>query len=390
MKYLWCLWVCVVGLVWLGWPNAALSHESVKTSVTFDREISRILTSRCIHCHSDNNLTSPLTTYEQTRPWARAIEEEVLSREMPPWRAVPGYGRFANDGGLTTRELQTIVSWVEGNGPRTPEQTVILSIDQGGTTPESLRLKPDLDRWQLGQPDLVRRVTTGATEAPQHTVVRALVDMEKSARHVQGLEFRPDDRRALRAAFFWLEATGQWLGSWTPWHGAMRLPDGVAYRIPAGSRIVMELHYQGGAERAAEVGQLGVHYAPGDAAHCPADIVMRVGGTVPPHATNERFQAVTTLEADTTLLALVPTLPDGAHSFEVRARRPEGSVQVLLLVRDILHDWPTPYVLAAPVRLSKGSQLSATVFYRNSRDTPGTGGVDLRVSAYRPASCSEK
>ena len=390
MKYLCSLSACIVGLVWLVWPDAALSHESVKTSITFDREISRILTSRCIQCHSDGNLAFPLTSYEETRPWARAIEEEVLSREMPPWRAVAGYGKFANDGGLTIRELQTIVSWVEGNGPRTPDQTLFLSIDQGGATPESLRLKPDFDKWQLGPPDLVRRVNTKATEAAEHAVVRVVVDVEKSARHIQGLEFRPADRRALHAAFFWLESTGQWLGSWTPWHGAMRLPDGVAYRIPAGSRILTELHYRPDAERAADAGQLGLHYAAGNPAHCPADVVIRAEGTVPAGATNEKFQGATTLAGDTTLLGLIPRFPDGARSLEVRARTPDGRVQVLLLVRDILHDWPTPYLFATPLRLSKGSELSATIIYRNSGDAPAAGGVDLRVSGYSDGSCSVK
>src|SRR5215211_3619992 len=79
------------------WPEALLSHERVTTTVTYDREIVRIVHSKCIACHSERNLGVPLTTYEETRPWARAIQEEVLSRHMPPWRAVPGYGRFAND-----------------------------------------------------------------------------------------------------------------------------------------------------------------------------------------------------------------------------------------------------------------------------------------------------
>ena len=371
------------------WPGSLFSHETVKTSVTFDREISRILTSRCISCHSDNNLSFPLTTYEETRPWAQAIEEEVLSRKMPPWRAVAGYGKFDNEGGLTTRELQTIVAWVQGNGPKTPEQTLIVNIDQG-RTPENLRLKPDFDRWQLGQPDLVRLVNPNTIESSQPRVIRTIVELDKSDRRLRGLEFRPGDRRALRAAFFWLESTGQWLGSWTPWHATTVLPDGAAYRLPAGSRIVAELHYQGVPERVTEAGQLGLYYAAGTPAHCPADLVMQANGNVPPAAMDQKFQAVTTLAADTTVLTLIPRLPDGARSFEVRARKPDGAVEVLLLVRNVLQDWPTPYILATPLRLPKGSELSATAFYRNSTDESRVGGVELRVSGYVGSSSNQR
>jgi hypothetical protein len=385
MKQL-CLSAWAVALLWLLWPGPLSSHEGVKTSVTFDREISRILTARCINCHSENTLSFPLTTYEETRPWAQAIAEEVLSREMPPWRAVPGYGKFANDGGLTTRELQTIVAWVQGAGPKTPEQRLILTIDQGRTS-EDLRLRPDFDRWQLGQPDLVRPVTFGAG-ASQSTVVRTLVAAETSDRRLRGLEFRPRDRRALRAAFFWIEGTGQWLGSWTPWHAGNTLPDGAAYLLPAGSRIVAELTYQGTPEPAADAGQLGLYYAAGSPASCPTDLVMRTSESVPARATDHKMQAVTTLAGDTTVLALVPRFQKGTSRFELRARKPDGGVDVLLLVRNVLQEWPTPYILESPVRLPKGSQLAATAYYQNSADEARSGGIDLRVSGYAGSGCS--
>src|SRR5688500_10174242 len=80
------------------------SHSLSNTTVSFDREISRIMKKRCISCHSDRNIGMPLTSYEQTRPWSASIHEEVLRRHMPPWRAVSGYGDFANDASLTSRE----------------------------------------------------------------------------------------------------------------------------------------------------------------------------------------------------------------------------------------------------------------------------------------------
>lgn len=387
-----------IGFVWtLSGP--VLSHERVTTSITFDREISRILTRKCVSCHSGGSLAFPLTTYEETRPWARAIQEEVLSRSMPPWRAVSGYGSFVNDGGLTRRELQTFVDWVEGGGPRNRDQKVIGSIGDS-TAPQDKPLTRDFDRWQLGRPNLVRGLEAAAVTPPSRAnfVTRTIVDLElNSDRRIRALEFRPGDRRALRAAYFWLEETGQWLASWTPWHTGTNLPGDVAYLLPAGSRIVAELHHgsagdlqhSSGTEQTQDGGQIALYDAAGRPARCPSDFILRAEGEVPPHATNEKFQASMTLSDETTLLTLIPELHAGASWLEVRAQKPDGAVQVLLLLRDILHDWPTPYILDAPLSLPQGTELSVTTYYNNLGGTRRPGGVLMRISAHSSAGCAQ-
>ncbi len=59
----------------------------------------------------------PLVTYEQARPWAKAIRDEVLNRRMPPWDAVKGVGQFRDDPSLTQSEMEMLVGWVEGGAP---------------------------------------------------------------------------------------------------------------------------------------------------------------------------------------------------------------------------------------------------------------------------------
>ena len=63
----------------------------------------------------------PLTTYEEVRPWAKAIKHEVLTRRMPPWGAVKGYGAFRNDASLPLPEIALLSSWVEGGAPEGSE-----------------------------------------------------------------------------------------------------------------------------------------------------------------------------------------------------------------------------------------------------------------------------
>lgn len=59
----------------------------------------------------------PLTTYAQVRPWAKAIKHQVLTKRMPPWGAVKGFGSFRNDPSLSLPEIAVISSWVEGGAP---------------------------------------------------------------------------------------------------------------------------------------------------------------------------------------------------------------------------------------------------------------------------------
>jgi len=58
-----------------------------------------------------------LLTYEEARPWAKAIRDEVLNRRMPPWGAVKGFGEFRDDASLTQEEISRIAQWVEGGAP---------------------------------------------------------------------------------------------------------------------------------------------------------------------------------------------------------------------------------------------------------------------------------
>jgi hypothetical protein len=94
------------------------AHDPATTKLTWTREISRIFEKRCVGCHQDGGIAPmPLRTYEQIRPWAVAIKEEVLERRMPPWPAVKGFGEFANDLSLPQEEISRIADWTEGGAP---------------------------------------------------------------------------------------------------------------------------------------------------------------------------------------------------------------------------------------------------------------------------------
>src|SRR5436190_15423821 len=86
--------------------SSAFAHETLTTTVLFDREIVRILNNHCVMCHAENGPAFALETYEQAWLQGRKVRADVIARHMPPWAAVSGYGQFANDNSLTLRELQ--------------------------------------------------------------------------------------------------------------------------------------------------------------------------------------------------------------------------------------------------------------------------------------------
>ena len=106
------LWIALVFL-----PAATSAHEFYSTKVSWTREISRIVFKSCVGCHREGAAAFSLMTYDEARPWAKAIKEEVLGRRMPPWGAVKGFGSFEHDRGLSQDEISLIAEWVEGGAP---------------------------------------------------------------------------------------------------------------------------------------------------------------------------------------------------------------------------------------------------------------------------------
>lgn len=95
------------------------AHDPITTRVTWEGDISRIVQARCITCHGDDGPgRMPLTSYDEAKRWAKAIKEEVMTRRMPKWHAVRGYGDFSNDPSLSAFEIALIAAWADGGAPK--------------------------------------------------------------------------------------------------------------------------------------------------------------------------------------------------------------------------------------------------------------------------------
>ena len=106
---------------WLAMASTASAHDTITTKLLWTQEISRIVNKHCAICHREGGVAMSLATYEDARPWAKAIRDEVLARRMPPWGAVKGVGEFRGDPSLSQIEIDMIVNWVEGGAPKGDE-----------------------------------------------------------------------------------------------------------------------------------------------------------------------------------------------------------------------------------------------------------------------------
>lgn len=200
------------------------AHDVITTKITFDREIIRIIQARCASCHKPGGSAFSLLTYDEARPWAKAIQEEVLERRMPPWGAIKGFGDFRNDRALTPEQMELVADWVEGGAPE----------GEPGDIPQPAKPEPAQAAEKMGgaltlsgDTNLLRPMVLAGI-FPKNVEAKATfqITAELPDGRIEPLlwlqPFRPDYAHA-----FWYR---------TP----LRLPKGTAIRgVPAGSAIVL-------------------------------------------------------------------------------------------------------------------------------------------------------
>ena len=79
---------------------------------TFASDVAPILYKNCVGCHRPGEIAPmSLLTYDEARPWAKAIRDEVSEGNMPPWHAAPSLLKLRDERRLTDTERQTLIRW---------------------------------------------------------------------------------------------------------------------------------------------------------------------------------------------------------------------------------------------------------------------------------------
>src|SRR5712691_10383005 len=246
---------------------AMSASVSAQSHVTFTKDEAVILQKHCQVCHQpDTFAPMSLLTYEQARPWARAIKQKILAREMPPWYIDKNVGirNFSNDVSLSDQEIATIVQWVDSGAP------------QGNLAdmPPPRKFEAS-DKWHI-RPDLIvqlqRDVIVPAQAADRW--IDVLVDTGLTEdRYIKGVEIKPTKGfRAVHHASTSMKheddpddadsVQGVFLNEYALGKNADVFPDGAGRLIKAGTKINFNLHLHSiGEETKANV-ELGLRFYP--------------------------------------------------------------------------------------------------------------------------------
>jgi ribosomal protein S28E/S33 len=394
--------VCVSVAIVVALAAGVNAHEPITTKVRFNREVVRVLQRNCLGCHRTGGIAMSLETYEEARPWAKAIKEEILEKRMPPWHAVKGYGEFLNAPSLTQHEVDVIVNWVEGGAPKGDDKDL----------PSGRLVKDD---WTLGKPNLTlkpsRKVEVAADADEERTFV--LPTKLKEDRWLAAVEFRPGKRSVVHCATVMVEDPGSaaqavpspsqkagvnrlispaqvpvqmatTLAKWLPGQKAVALPEGVAQLLPAGSSIMLKIHYRGAGETVKDQSEVGLFFAKAPARTQLREVaISSPDAVIPAGAESHRVDASLTLKGDSEAIAIRPRAHALVISLQATAYKPDGTQEVLLWARGHRNDWQPTYYFRQPVLLPKGTRVEVVAHFDNSdanSDNPNDPAKQVRWS----------
>ena len=364
-------------------------------AITFNRDIAPLVFEHCATCHRPGTAAPfSLLTYNDARPWARAIRQATLTGSMPPWKPQPGYGGpFLGDRRLTEAQIDLIARWVDAGAP--------------AGDPADLPPTPEgLGGWRLGEPDLVIEMPEPFVLGPDgDDVFRkfAIPIPIAETRFVEGLEFQPAVRgagstwasnpRVIHHANMRLDPTpasrtldardpapgfddvtpfdaqfpfGHLLG-WTPGQDRPLVAEGMAWRLEAGTDMLLELHLMPSGQPETVRSRIGFYFTDEPPTKIP--FTIRLGKQdldIPPGATDYRSRDAYVLPIDVEVHGIHPHAHYLAREVRALATLPDGTSRWLLYIRDWDASWQDYYFYAEPFLLPRGTELSMEFRFDNS------------------------
>jgi peroxiredoxin len=350
--------------------------RDVKASdVTYSNQIARIFRDRCVECHREGEIAPfALSNYEEVAGWADTIAEVVRDRRMPPWHADPEHGTFANDLSLSAEEKELIYTWAangapEGNPSDLPEPRHYL-------TGWSLPMEPDFVVNMQPEPFKVPAegeveyqnfmVDPGFTEDKWVKASQIVPGNAAVVHHVLAFVRQPGDR----GRNFDENGLG-FLAAYVPGNRAKPFPEGMAKFVPAGSRLVFQVHYTPIGSEQLDQGKLGLVFAkPEEITHLVQTVSTGDRGfRIPPHDDNYRAEAtMVEYQHPLQILSFSPHMHLRGKSFLYEAIYPDGNREVLLDVPRYDFNWQTSYELAEAKVLPPGAKVHCVAHWDNSEN----------------------
>jgi len=358
---------------------SAASAHAAGNAPTFSKDVAPILYKRCVQCHRPGAIAPmSLISYEDARPWARAMKQQVSVRQMPPWGADPAIGTFKNDPSLSPDEIQTIAAWVDGGAAE-------------GSKTDLPKAPTFTEGWSIGKPDLIFTMVQPFNVPADGTVPYVYITIPTNLKEdiwVRGVEFKPSDRRVVHHIISTMvEGNGQpvdpaprtqqdrarkeigGLGGYVPGRLDNMFEEGVARRITAGTDIVLQMHYTTIGQAIVDQTQIGVVLAkepPSKLRQMGSGQIPNATFAIPPGDPNYEVVAKQTINRDTYLTSMYPHMHVRGKDVRYSILYPDGHEEVVLRVPKYDFNWQLDYKLAEPKFMPKGSTLVVTAHYDNS------------------------
>ena len=406
-----------------GTSTSSASGPNLK-NVTFTMDVAPIFYRECVQCHRANDLAPmSLLTYKEVRPWAKSIRERVVAKQMPPWHADTHYGEFSNDRRLTQAEIDTIVAWVdqgakEGNPKDLPAAPAMVEGWHIGKPDVVFSMQEDFG-FDASGPDEYRyfRIPTNFKEDVYVQAAEAQPGNKKIVHHIiafvnpprppqdpsvkkavipQGFvdAFRkqiifyeeghlqrvkmdapvidngcasPNGGQGILRGDKGKDEEGIFLCGFSPGRDQDLFAPGTAKRIPAGSTIVLQIHYSRSGAAEKDRSRIGLIFSKE-----PPEKTVRTKPVanyhfqIPPGVENHEVTSCFTFKEDAHLTALMPHMHVRGKDMMVTAYYPDGRSEVLLKVPQYSFSWQTNYYFKKPVALPKGTRIECVAHFDNS------------------------
>ncbi|MFO0927279.1 MAG: redoxin family protein [Gemmataceae bacterium] len=356
--------------------------------VTFARDVSRILQRSCQECHRPGQIgPMALIEYDDVVAWSETIREVIDDGRMPPWHADPKFGHWSNDRRLSTKDRETLRAWLDGGLPRGDDRDL----------PPARKYPTG---WQIGTPDLVvemPRSYTVPAETPKGGVPYqyfAVPTGFKEDRWVQFAEARPGAPSVVHHILVFImppgevfrpDGPGNVLCGMAPGDMPMMLQPGFAKKIPAGARLLFQMHYTPNGKEQVDRSSVALVFAK----EPPKQRVLTKPIhnnwfisrllSIPPTADNFEMEASHTFKRDAYVLGFMPHMHLRGKDFRYDAVAPDGKRETLLSVPRYDFNWQSVYRPTKPVPLPKGTKLHCLAHFDNSAANPNNPDPSERV-----------
>ena len=367
--------VLVVFLAGIAGLSLDAQAPRLAANPTFAKDVAPILHAKCINCHRPGEVAPmSLRTFDEVRPWARAIKQKVTARQMPPWFADAPAGEFANDARLTPQQIDTIARWVDGGAVR-------------GNAADEPKPPALTEGWQLGEPDYI--ITLPLVNIPAEgrdyfPTPNLTLDLPED-RWIRAIEIRPSNREVTHHSVIFTTPAGggaglgaatnsgffDVLGVWAVGTPATVYPEGMGRWLRKGQMLRTNLHYHPNGKPQTDQTRVGLYWGKGElkkevASALAGDLTFRI----PPGAKNHEMRAVYVVDQDSVIVSYFPHMHLRGKDMLITATFPDGRKQTLINVPAYDFNWQLFYYPRQQITLPRGTRVDIVAHYDNSADNP--------------------